>query len=97
MNEHDLKLRTKQFALEVIKFWEGLPKDDTTPAKLSVANYCGQAPLWPQIIGRFAVRNQNRTLSPNSARFWRKPMNQPSGSSYSSTPENYIPTKLNRS
>src|SRR6187399_1478751 len=29
MNEHDLKLRTKRFALEVIKFWESLPKDDT--------------------------------------------------------------------
>jgi four helix bundle protein len=29
MNEHDLKLRTKRFALDVIKFWEGLPKDDT--------------------------------------------------------------------
>jgi four helix bundle protein len=29
MNEHDLKLRTKRFALDVIKFWENLPKDDT--------------------------------------------------------------------
>jgi four helix bundle protein len=29
MNEHDLKLRTKRFALEVIWFWENLPKDDT--------------------------------------------------------------------
>jgi four helix bundle protein len=29
MNEQDLKLRTKRFALEVIKFCENLPKDDT--------------------------------------------------------------------
>jgi four helix bundle protein len=29
MTEHDLKLRTKRFALDVIKFWEALPKDET--------------------------------------------------------------------
>src|SRR5688500_14030976 len=29
MNEKDLKLRTKRFALEIVKFWESLPKDDT--------------------------------------------------------------------
>src|SRR5689334_18968470 len=29
MNEHDLKLRTKQFALRIVKFWESLPKDET--------------------------------------------------------------------
>jgi four helix bundle protein len=29
MTEYELKLRTKRFALEIIKFWESLPKDDT--------------------------------------------------------------------
>ena len=29
MTEDDLKLRTKRFALDIIKFWEALPKDDT--------------------------------------------------------------------
>ena len=29
MKNHDLKLRTKLFALQVIKFWENLPKDET--------------------------------------------------------------------
>ena len=28
MKERDLKIRTKQFALEVIRFWEKLPKDE---------------------------------------------------------------------
>jgi four helix bundle protein len=28
--KNDLKPRTKQFALEVIKFWESLAKDDTS-------------------------------------------------------------------
>jgi four helix bundle protein len=30
MKHQDLQIRTKQFALEVIKFSEGLPKDDTS-------------------------------------------------------------------
>ena len=30
MKEHDLKLRTKRFALEVITFCETLPKDETS-------------------------------------------------------------------
>ncbi len=30
MKHQDLQIRTKQFALEVIKFTEGLPKDDTS-------------------------------------------------------------------
>jgi len=30
MKEHDLKLRTKRFALDVIKFVEALPKDETS-------------------------------------------------------------------
>ena len=30
MKHQDLKLRTKQFALQVIKFCESLPKDDTS-------------------------------------------------------------------
>ena len=28
--KNDLKPRTKQFALQIIKFWESLPKDDTS-------------------------------------------------------------------
>jgi hypothetical protein len=27
---NDLKPRTKKFALEVVKFWESLPKDETS-------------------------------------------------------------------
>jgi four helix bundle protein len=30
MNHQNLQVRTKQFALQVIKFCEGLPKDDTS-------------------------------------------------------------------
>ena len=30
MKHQNLQIRTKQFALEVIKFTEGLPKDDTS-------------------------------------------------------------------
>ena len=30
MKEHDLKLRTKRFALEVIRFFETLPKDEVS-------------------------------------------------------------------
>ncbi|MDQ6631117.1 MAG: four helix bundle protein [Verrucomicrobiota bacterium] len=30
MKEHDLKLRTKLFALDIIKFVESLPKDETS-------------------------------------------------------------------
>ncbi len=29
MTERDLKIRTKQFALDIIKLWEALPKDET--------------------------------------------------------------------
>ena len=29
MNQRDLQERTKRFALQIIKFWEALPKDDT--------------------------------------------------------------------
>jgi four helix bundle protein len=29
MSELDLKRRTRQFALDVIRFWESLPKDET--------------------------------------------------------------------
>ena len=30
MNEQDLQIRTKRFALDIIRFCEGLPKDETT-------------------------------------------------------------------
>jgi four helix bundle protein len=29
MNDNDLKLRTKRFALDIVNFWESLPKDET--------------------------------------------------------------------
>ena len=66
MNEHDLRIRTKRFALQVIKFWEALPKDDTCKilgrqllrAGTSVAaNYRAvcRAKSMPDFISKFAT------------------------------------------
>ena len=66
MTENDLKLRTKQFALDIVKFWESLPKDETCKtlgrqllrSGTSVAaNYRAvcRAKSKPDFISKFAI------------------------------------------
>ena len=73
MNEQELKQRTKQFGLRVIKVVESLP--GTALREQLVINCFGQECRWAQIIGRPAAEGQKQILWQKLVFRLKKPMN----------------------